>query len=163
MSEVMFESSRCFVRPFQRQDIQLFAEYRNNSEWMKYQGFKDKSVKEYEEILLKEPDIIKGFQYAIISKASNMLIGDLYIKKSDNEFRFGYTINPIFKRQGYTFEIASSMIKWINSQGDYRIVAGVDKENTPSVNLLKKLGFKFKESLEDEDVYVYQEGSDIDA
>ena len=33
-------SKRCVIRPFNADDIEPFMAYRNDAEWMQYQGFK---------------------------------------------------------------------------------------------------------------------------
>ncbi|MTI69297.1 MAG: GNAT family N-acetyltransferase [Firmicutes bacterium] len=138
---MIFHSKRCYVRPFVDDDLDDFLLYRNNLEWMKFQGFKGLSREEYQEILLKEPSLENGAQFAIISKAKQHLIGDVFIKKEDDTFWIGYTVNPSFKRQGYAYEIANSMIIWIKQQGEFKIKAGVETKNVPSIRLLEKLGF----------------------
>lgn len=137
----IFESERCYTTPFAKSYLEDFIEYRNNAEWMKYQSFKGLSLEEYKEILLKEPNLESGAQFAVVRKADQTLLGDVFIKKEDAIFWIGYTISPSFKRQGYAFEITQAMISWIQQQGDYKIMAGVTPENRASVKLLEKLGF----------------------
>lgn len=137
----IFTSERCYVRPFTADDIDSFVSYRNNPEWMKYQFFKGLSREEYEEILLKEPSVESGAQFAVIRKADQILLGDVFIKREDDTFWIGYTISPSFKRQGYAYEITQAMILWIQQQGDFKIMAGAAPENVASVQLLEKLGF----------------------
>lgn len=137
----IFESERCLVRPFMEGDLDDFLFYRNNLEWMKFQGFKGLSREAYAEIVLKEPSVNNGAQFAVVSKSDQRLVGDVYIKKEEDTFWIGYTISPSFKRQGYAYEIANSMILWIKQQGDFEIRAGVAPENKASVQLLEKLGF----------------------
>ena len=137
----IFESERCYTRRFAESDLDAFIEYRNNAEWMKYQSFKGLSLEEYKEILLKETNLESGVQFAVVRKADQKLLGDVFIKKEDAIFWIGYTISPSFKRQGYAFEITQAMISWIHEQSDYKIMAGVTPENSASVKLLEKLGF----------------------
>jgi len=108
---ILFETRRTYIREFQAQDIDLFMEYRNNQEWMIYQGFKDKSKEEYESALLVDTDINKGNQFAIINKELGELIGDIYLKKEHNTFWIGYTINPRYKRQGIAYEVIQTLIR----------------------------------------------------
>ncbi|WP_083387814.1 GNAT family N-acetyltransferase [Planococcus antarcticus] len=138
---LLFESERCCVRHFINADIDDFLLYRNNPKWMKFQGFKGLLREEYEEILLKEPLVESGAQFAVISKADHSLVGDIFIKKVTDTFWIGYTVSPLVKRQGYAYEIANSMILWIKQQGEYKIKAGVALENKSSIRLLEKLGF----------------------
>lgn len=145
---VIFESERCYVRHFVKNDINDFLFYRNNLEWMEFQGFKGLPVEEYEEILLKEPFVESGAQFAIISKSTQNLIGDVFIKKEEDTFWIGYTVSPHYKKQGYAYEVVHSMILWIQQQGQFKIKAGTVPENIASVGLLEKLGFL---QLEEED------------
>lgn len=139
--QVIFESERCYTRRFTESDLDDFVTYRNNSEWMKYQYFKGLSREEYKENLLKHQLVESWAQLAIIRKADQTLLGDVYIKKEDDTFWIGYTVSPSFKRQAYAYEILQAMIQWIQQQGDYKIMAGAAPENIASVQLLKKLGF----------------------
>ncbi|WP_185959531.1 GNAT family N-acetyltransferase [Planococcus salinarum] len=139
--QVIFDSERCYTRRFAESDLNAFVEYRNNEEWMKYQFFKELSREEYEEILLKEATVESGAQFAIIRKADQSLLGDVFIKKEHDTFWIGYTVSPSFKRQGYAYEITRAMIQWIQQQGEFKIMAGAVPENVASVRLLEKLGF----------------------
>lgn len=137
----IFESKRCYTRRFAESDMDDFIVYRNNPEWMKFQYFKGLSREVYEEILLKEPSVESGAQLAIIGKADQSLVGDVFIKKEDDTFWIGYTVSPSFKRQGYASEIIQAMIGWIQQQGEFKIMAGAAPENIASIRLLEKLGF----------------------
>lgn len=153
-------TDRCLILPFEEKDIDGFMKYRNNDDWMKYQGFKGLTKEEYIEKLIDnnslegENSFEKGKQLAIINKISNDLIGDVYLKQENNTFWIGYTINPIYSRQGYAYEVALAVIKWIKGKGEYCIKAGVLPENIPSINLLKKLEFTYLCEEDDEDIYV---------
>lgn len=41
-----FDTVRCNIRPFNAEDIDVFMSYRNDMDWMKYQGFKGLSKQE---------------------------------------------------------------------------------------------------------------------
>lgn len=34
------QTKRCIIRPFNESDINRFMDYRNDMDWMQYQGFK---------------------------------------------------------------------------------------------------------------------------
>lgn len=61
-----------------------------------------------------------------------------------NELRFdiGYCVHKSFWRQGYGTEIVTVLLDWIRAQGGVIVTAEAAKENTASVELLKKLGFE---------------------
>ncbi|MDF9838758.1 MULTISPECIES: GNAT family N-acetyltransferase [unclassified Breznakia] len=92
------ESKRCIIREFKKQDIDAFMEYRNDDSWMKYQGFKNLTKKQYEEILLKDLDFKEGVQLAIVHTRDTVIIGDIYLKAEANSIWIGYTIHPAYAR-----------------------------------------------------------------
>lgn len=138
-----FETTRSLIRKFEEDDIDDFMNYRNDLAWMKYQDFKGLSKEEYLKSLLGPYALENGTQLAIINKATGSLLGDLYIKEESKAVWIGYTISPAYARQGFAFECVSGLISWIKKQGFYRILASVDPQNSPSINLLKKLNFSF--------------------
>jgi len=151
--EAIFCSERCYIRKFYPEDIEKFISYRNNFQWMQYQGYKGFDRERYEKDLLKEGPLTDGRQLAIISKERDCLIGDIFISKDEDSFWIGYTIDPHYKRQGYTYEVVNAMISWIKWQGDYKIMAGVDPKNIPSINLLEKIGFSKVMKKDNEIIY----------
>lgn len=152
---MQIKTQRCTIRPFRAQDIEAFMRYRNDEAWMRYQGFKGLTREEYEKALLCEPSFEDGAQLAIIETASGCLVGDLYLKKEDAAYWVGYTVSPAFARQGYATEALSALIAWLHQQGGSTIKAGVLAENTASIRLLSKLGFKHIGTNEfEEDVYL---------
>lgn len=155
----IFQSERCYTRRFAESDLDAFVEYRNNLEWMKYQYFKGLSRKEYEAILLKEPSVESGAQFAIVRKADQSLIGDVFIKKEDDTFWIGYTVSPPFKRQGYAYEIIQAMIQWIQQQGEFKIMAGAAPENIASIQLLEKIGFSQVDEENGESIFLLHDRS----
>ncbi len=138
---IPFETERCLVRPFEERDIEAFMVYRNNLDWMQYQGFKGKKYQEYKAALLQQPKFFEGVQLAIVLRQTGVLIGDLYLKLEKNICWIGYTIAPEFARQGFAFEVVTQAIFELAQSGIKRIQAGVEQENTASIALLKKLGF----------------------
>lgn len=155
-TQAIFESESCYIRPFIESDLDAFITYRNNPEWMEFQYFKGLAREEYEEILIREPSVENGAQFAIIRKTDGALIGDVFVKKEDEACWIGYTINPIFKRQGYAHETIKAMIHWIQqSYPGLKIKAGTSPENLASIQLLKKLEFTPAGTEEGELVFQY--------
>lgn len=137
----IFMSERCYARLFDDGDIDDFMIYRNNQDWMAYQGFKCMTRQEYEKALLKKPSLDEGVQLAVIRKSDTKLIGDLYIKRDKKDYWIGYTVNPAYKRNGYASEIVTAMLGWLIGQDAARIMAEVDADNIPSIRFLVKNGF----------------------
>ena len=60
----------------------------------------------------------------------------------DGAVEIGYSVLPAFQRQGYATEMAAALADWALAQpGVARVVAEADAENTPSVRILRRLGF----------------------
>ena len=148
-------TKRCLIRPFIEQDLDDFMAYRNDPDWMRYQSFKGLTREAYREALLPECPIEKGRQLAIIDKALNRLVGDLYIRLDTDCYWIGYTISPAFARQGYAGETVSALVNALVEEGAGCIKAGVDPENAASIALLIKFGFDLDSSQDGELVYRY--------
>jgi len=154
---ITFETKRCIIRKFMEKDISSFMAYRNDEKWMRFQGFKGLTAKEYEDILLKDNSLEEGIQLAITNKMTDKIIGDLYVKKTDDSFSIGYTMSPLYARQGYTYEATLGLIEWIQARGVKKIYGTVMQENHASKHLLEKLNFKFVEIDEnEEEVWKYK-------
>lgn len=138
---ITFETERCRIRPFEETDIEAFMSYRNNPDWMQFQGFKGKKYLEYKAALLKQPDFREGVQLAVASKQTGELLGDLYLKLEKDACWIGYTIAPQFARQRLAFEVVTELLTQLKREGLAFAKAGVEKENIASIALLKKLGF----------------------
>jgi RimJ/RimL family protein N-acetyltransferase len=155
----MLKTERCIVRCFEEKDLDSFITYRNNEEWMKYQGFKNLTKEQYRKALLSPINMEKGMQLAIADKATDELLGDLYLVKKDRTIAVGYSINPIYARKGYISEVVRALLQKLTADyRDCKIDAMIEKENLPSKNLLLKLGFVYDGWIEEwqEEVYVYR-------
>ena len=138
---ITFETKRCRIRPFEENDIEAFMSYRNNLDWMQYQGFKGKKYQEYKAALLKQPKFMQGVQLAVAQKQTEDLIGDLYLRLEKHTCWIGYTIAPQLARQGFAFEVVRRLLLQLKQAGLTLVKAGVEEQNHASIQLLRKLGF----------------------
>ena len=138
---IPFETERCQIRPFEEKDIEAFMSYRNNLDWMQFQGFKGKKYLEYKAALLKQPNFQEGVQLAVVNRKTGELIGDLYLKLEKKIGWIGYTIAPQFARQGLATEVVTQLLVQLQQAGLTLLKAGVEELNLASIALLKKLGF----------------------
>lgn len=145
---IVLHTPRLFLRNFIPEDLEVLYDYRNNEGCARYQHWENTS-KEYlrewieryaqSAFLSKEPEQ----HYAICratGAADGQLIGDLsYFYNGDDPcITLGYTISYRHWRQGYAFEMLSTLLPAIQKaypQTD--IVALVEKENVPSIALLQ--------------------------
>jgi [ribosomal protein S5]-alanine N-acetyltransferase len=66
---------------------------------------------------------------------------------------FGYTIDPVFRRQGFAFEASLGLIRWAAlEQGITRLIVSISPNNVASQRLAAKLGFaKIGQHIDAED------------
>lgn len=138
---IPFETQRCRIRPFEEKDIEAFMAYRNNMDWMQFQGFKGKKYLEYKAALLMQPNFNNGVQLAVVLRQTGELLGDLYLKLEKNTAWIGYTIAPQFARQGFAFEVVTQLLLELKQAGLTLVKAEVEEQNLASIALLKKLEF----------------------
>ena len=140
---IPFETERCQIRPFEEDDIEAFMSYRNNLDWMQFQGFKGKKYLEYKAALLKQPNFQEGVQLAVVNRQTGELVGDLYLRLEKNACWIGYTIAPQFARQGLAFEVVAQLLLQLQAG---RIDAGKGRGRGARTSLrsqlLRKLGFE---------------------
>ena len=113
--------------------------------FLKYQRWKDTSRESLKDLISKNKNSkIDGntVQLAISLKATDELIGDVFVAFKDKVITLGYTIAPKYQRNGYAFEIISAIKDYLfdNFEG-YEIVGLVHPDNEPSKKLLEKLDF----------------------
>ena len=78
----------------------------------------------------------------------------------ENGYEIGYCFHSAYHGKGYAKESHEALIDYMRELGIRRLTAGTAIHNTPSVSLLKSLGF---ERIETEQVSFYKDadGSDI--
>lgn len=145
----MLRTKRLYLRNLRQTDLDTIFDYRNDSACNLYQRYDDTS-KEYlrkfiqdyanSAFLSKEGEQ----HYAIVRRKNSEMIGDIsvFFSENDNCFTLGITIAPLFQEQGYAYEILDELVKKI--QNDYPsidIVALIEKDNSKSISLFKKLNF----------------------
>ena len=152
---MVIRTMRCTIRPFVESDIDEFMIYRNDLEWMKYQGFKGKEKQDYINALLGDYSPQNGVQLAIAHNETGVVIGDIYIREEAPAYWIGYTICRSKARQGYAYESVSAVMDTLKKMGALCIKAGVEPQNSASIALLIKLGFRYVETKNDEQIFVF--------
>ncbi len=86
-------------------------------------------------------------QYSIVLKETKEVVG--CVRLMDDESRqveameVGYRIYPGYRRKGYAYEAVSALLSLVQEELHLDLIlAGVIKENEPSIALLQKLGFE---------------------
>lgn len=157
MQDWLIFTERCKIRAFRESDLEFFISYRNNLDWMRYQGFKGLSKEEYREVLLRPASAESGIQLVVADRTTDLPMGDVYLRKEEDSWWVGYTIHPDFEKKGLMLEAFTGLIRRLKeSKTCSEVLAGCLPENARSKNLLRKTGFTFlffdKES--GEEIYV---------
>jgi RimJ/RimL family protein N-acetyltransferase len=98
---------------------------------------------------------------AVVLKETSEVIGDVGFhqkpggkelqKYSEFGLEMGYGIDPEFRRQGFATEAVKAMMCWAHREhGVESFFLSTSPENTPSLKLIQKLGFRMVGSQMDE-------------
>lgn len=139
---------RCLVRESTVQDVEVF-----------YRIYQEKSITEYMEDLFEDPeeeiaytkeyiDKVYGFygygMWTVIDKASGQIIGRAGItwREGFDLPELGFVIGVPWQRQGYAYEVCSSILAYAREElGMTQVQALVMEGNDKSAALCEKLGF----------------------
>lgn len=145
---ISIETNRLHIRNFQPDDWQdlqnLSVEYQA-SEWAKYEDPWPTAV---EEVQGMAGFFASGDDYlAVCLKGGGKLIGMIAIERRSGEaervHNLGYVFHPGYYGQGYATEGCRAVMAYLFDQlGIAAILTGTRLENTPSVQLLERLGIR---------------------
>lgn len=155
----MIETERTILRPVQPSDRDEIFAYRSDAETNKYQGWIPKTVEDASAFIAKVADEINTpetwFQFAVIEKESGKIIGDLGVHFMDTENQqceLGCTLSKAKHGKGLATEAMTATISFLFKKlNKHRITGSIDPQNTNSMKLVERLGFRkeahFKESF----------------
>ena len=144
-------------------DSERLFSYRSNPEVAKYQLWKPVKLSEATSFIKRarfENELInhKWNQFAVCLRENDEMVGDIGLLLRDSEAEIGFTIDPHFQRKGFAIDSVTSLLKYLlQNHPVIKIIAYTNPKNTPSINLLKKIGFLLDSSKVDEN----QEYSDL--
>lgn len=156
----ILETQRLYIRPIQSVDAESIFRYRSDSNINKYQGWIPKTILEVNDFIknkisleINVPDT--WFQFVIINKLENILIGDIGIHFVDIhgfQVELGITLDKQYHGKGFATEALTAIIDFlIHGLNKRRIIASIDPRNQLSVRLIERLGFRkeahFKQSI----------------
>src|SRR5690606_37323330 len=86
------------------------------------------------------------FQLAIVLKETSEVIGDIgvhFFEKENKQVALGYTLSNLHQNKGFATEALENVIDFLFTDlNKHRIVLSIDPENTASIKLAKRLGFR---------------------
>lgn len=161
-----YKTKRLQLHKLTLHDVDFIFELVNTDAWIKFIG--DRQVKTtadaiaYIEKITANPDI----NYWVVKlKDSNVPLGVITFIKRDylEQHDIGFAFLPEHAKKGYAFEGAMEVLHdLLRSKDHTSILATTIKENTSSIQLLKKLGFTFKTEINtaNEILHVYAVNKD---
>jgi [ribosomal protein S5]-alanine N-acetyltransferase len=160
MKDIIFKSSRLYVRYFKESDLKTIYKYRNDIRCFKYQTWSDRSLAELTSFIfeLRNKKIGKDWiQLAIVRSEDDLHLGDIYLSFDDSSISIGYTIDADYHRQGYAYEILVELLKYLKENHKQKsILAKVFIPNIASINLLHKLKFKRVGIIKKDDTFIFE-------
>ena len=71
------------------------------------------------------------------------MIGEIVVMPKDKTVSLGYTFSYKYHRQGYAYEALTALIEYLHEMApEWEFISFTEPENIPSMELLKKLGYK---------------------
>lgn len=147
LPRLVLKTDRLVIRRFCMDDAKACFALMSDAQGMYLDGCKPFSSMDdayYERMKLFEK---REGQYVIVLKDTNEVIGTVNVFDDDSRAvcakEIGYAIHPDHRQKGYAYEAISSITALLRKHLQFdMVVAGVLPENTPSIKLLEKLGFR---------------------
>ena len=165
---IRIETARLLLRPLEVSDFEAVHVYARDPATSRFQPWGPNSEDETREFLAKaqssnqEPNA-KGVELAIVLRDLDRVIGScgLHGRRLElREFEIGWTLSPEFWRRGIGSEAVRAAVGCaFRDLKAHRLYAVIDPENTPSIGLAEKLGFR-AEGLQRSDRLVRAEWRD---
>jgi [ribosomal protein S5]-alanine N-acetyltransferase len=156
-----YTTQRLLLDELKLNDAEFIMELVNTPEWIKFIGERNINSKEeaitYIQKIISNPDI----NYRVVRiKEDKTPIGIITLIRRDylEHHDIGFAFLASFGKKGYAYEAAATVLHdIIKDPAHAQVLATTIKENTNSIQLLEKLGFKFSNEIkrENEILLVY--------
>lgn len=141
------ESQRLILRDYKESDWERVHIYGSDSDFSKYEPWGPNSIEDTKNFIT---DMIKQannksrykFEFAIIEKSSNLLIGGCGLRRKcvkSNVADFGYAVGPEFQSKGYATEATQQLIKFGFEDLKLSVIVAIcDVRNVASYRVMEK-------------------------
>ncbi len=142
------QTARLSLQKYMSSDFDNFCEVICNDEVMLHVSGKGNSKKvaaeKFEAILKTNKENENYGVYKVVLKEIKNVIGFAKVVPYEEEcLEIGYALLPKYWRKGYTVEMIKKMTTHcLDYFPDKKLMAIVNKENTGSINVIKKCGFE---------------------
>ena len=148
MKFIELESERLIYRKFKHEDLPVVLGWLGDADVMKYFSWEPKSESETVEYLnfvigKAEEEECQFFEYAVVLKTDNTLIGSIALFNLPDNPEIGWTLHRDYWGQGYGTEMGKTLLKLgFETLGLHRIIASCDAENCGSYKIMEKTGMR---------------------
>jgi RimJ/RimL family protein N-acetyltransferase len=155
MNLKIIATERLLLRPFTLENSDFILELLNTERWIKYIGDRNVKTTEQAREYLENGPLksyqTNGFGLSLVQlKANNKPIGMCGLIKRDylDHPDIGFAFLPNYTGKGYAYEVAKRTIQYaMNELQKENILAITLPENSSSIRLLVKLGFKYDKNF----------------
>jgi len=144
----LFETNRLNLRRPVMEDAEaIFVQYAQDPEVTRYLTWRPSQNIEETRAHLRVCDAGwnqgKTFQWAIIRKNDNQLLGGISFRVDGHKLELGYVLAKAYWNMGYMTEAVTQVIDWaLKQENVYRVWAVCDIENEASACVLEKAGMQ---------------------
>lgn len=144
---MFLETERLCLRHVVEKDADIMYDYRNNEICARYQRGQTKDYEGILDLVERRKDDVMSvdapFLVAVALKDSDEMVGEIVVMPNDGTISLGYTFSYKHHRKGYAFESLTALIDLLHARyPEWDFISFTEPENVPSMNLLKKLGYK---------------------
>ncbi len=141
------ETPRLCLRTVAENDAGIMFDYRNNELCSRYQRSQATEYGEITALIQRhradELSIHDPFLAAVALKDTDEMVGEILVMPNDGTISLGYTISYRHHRKGYAYEALKALLALLHENyPDWEFISFTEPENTPSRNLLEKLGYR---------------------
>ena len=141
------ETDRLILRNVAPKDADIMYDYRNNEICARYQRGQTKDYKGIAQLVERHKSdkmsVDASFMVAVALKETDEMVGEIVVMPNDGTISLGYTFSYKHHRKGYAFEALTALINMLHERyPKWDFICFTERENKPSMALLKKLGYK---------------------
>ena len=144
---IFTETDRLILRNVADKDAEIMYDYRSNEICARYQRGQTKDYggitalverRKNDTLSVDAPALV-----AVALKETDEMVGEIVVMPEDGTISLGYTFSYRHHRKGYAFEALICLTNMLHTRyPDWDFISFTEPENVPSMNLLKKLGYK---------------------
>ena len=148
---MLLKTNSLIIEYFNTNDISDWAEIESDADVRRFVDGKVLSLKEaseYVEMNIRQYQTHGYGRYAVRLKENRKLIGMCGFLKENYGIDFGYRYSKISWGKGFGFEAAKVVLNYgLSELGLEKVVGLTAEENSGSIRILEKLGFKLQEKF----------------